>query len=362
MMTRRAFRSFPSATVRANSSPFFSTALGQAAASMAPGQWLNFGANSGTTGLGIFTGTAGSSGVRTAYASEMAVDVAGKRLLFAGGDHNESGRFLIYNESSNAWAIDHQPTWSIAPGEIGGRHGYDHSVFIPSTGKYYSRLIRDLNIQKWNGSGNSWTPIAIPLFATTDAAGHCFHAALNKLLVFQLENGTNGALIGMDPATETWVTYVSGSSSTLSPAGDPHSFATYNPTSQVAWFGGGNGANTTWTINGSAVIQAAATIPAPLSMIGPSSGPSLALPRPDNGNFIVWRDASTSYDFDASARTYAARGGTSTAFSENMLAFFDGSAAGMAGVIGCTYFEYGVFVFVKAWARSSAAEMWLFKP
>lgn len=342
--------------------PGGSTALAIAAAGMSSGSWLNFGASSGTTGLGNFTGGTGASGVRTPYMSEFCYDAANKRCLAHTGDHNEDAYLFAYDEATNAWSIDHAPAWADIGGAATARHGYDHNVFVPSLGRFYSRSIQNLNLRKWNG-GTSWTDIPIPLFYNTSAAGQCYHAALDKILVFQLESGINGALVGMDPDTETWTTYASAGSGTLANTGDPHNFAVYNPTSGIAWFGGGNSVTTNWTINSSGTIAAASAIPGPLGMIGPGSGPSLALANPANGNFIVWFDATTWYDFDATARTYSARGGTATAFSSNMLAISDpGSADGMAGVMGCTIHEYGVIAFVKSWARGSAGEMWLFKP
>lgn len=330
-----------------------------AAAGMSSGQWLNFGSTSGTTGLAAFTGGTGASGVRTPFMSEFTYDPLRKRFLAHTGDHAEDAKLFRYEFSTNGWVIDHSASWMSTGGQATARHGYDHNVFARDT--FYSRTLQSLFLRRWNG-GTSWTDIPIPFDYTTSAAGQCYHAALGQILIFQLESGTVGELQGYDPSTGLWTVHSSAGSGLLNPAGDPHNFAVYNPISQIAWFGGGNDVTTNWTINASGTIQAASAIPSALSMIGPGSGPSLALANPSNGNFTVFRYSNVWYDFNATTRTYTAKTGTASAFVSNMLYQNDQAADGMAGVMGCTVPELGVMVFVKAWSRGSAAEMWLYKP
>lgn len=340
------------------------SAIETAAAAMTSGQWLNFGSSSGTTGLSNFagaTGGPGASGVRTPYCSKGQCDYSSKKLYIHTGDHQENAYWFSYDWATNAWAIDHMPPWGDIGGAATARHGYDHNPTQKAGGKHWSRTIQNLNLRRWDG-GTTWTDVAIPLFYNTSAAGIDYHEALNRIMVTQLESGINGALVGMNPTTQVWTTYASAGSGTLANIGDPHNFFIYNRNSQIGFFGGGNSSSKCWTIDSAGTIAAAQDIPAGLGTIGPSSGPVLAIPNPANGNFIVIKDATTWYDFDATARTFSVRGGTASAFTSNMLAFLDGSAFNLAGVNFFVLWELGVIVFVKAWARNTAGEMWLWKP
>lgn len=334
-------------------------ALQAAAAGMASGTWLN--ASSLTTGLGIFTGGVGASGSRLTFGYQFCRDDVNKRWLIHIGDHNEDAYFAIFNEATGAFTIDHTPSWGAGmTGSGTARHMYAHPVYIQKTGRYYTRGTQTRILRRWT-SGTTWTDVNItPLAYNSAAAGHCFHEALDKLLVFQLENGVNGAMVAMDPVAETWTTLVSGASSTLAGTGDPHNFCTYNRNSGIAWFGGGNGSDNTWTINAAGTIQAAAALPGALGSLGPSSSYALAIPNPANGNFLVILDGTTWYDFNATTRTYSVRSGS--AFPGSRLAQFDGSAGGMAGAIACPIWEWGVIAILSAYSRTQPAQLWLYKP
>lgn len=334
-------------------------ALQAAAAGMASGTWLN--ASSLTTGLGIFTGGVGASGSRLTFGYQFCRDDVNRRWLLHIGDHNEDAYFAIFNEATGAFTIDHIPSWGAGmTGSGTARHMYAHPVYVQKTGRFYTRGTQTRILRRWV-SGTTWTDVNItPLAYNSAAAGHCFHEALDKLLVFQLENGVNGALVAMDPVAETWTTLVSGASSTLAGTGDPHNFCTYNRNSGIAWFGGGNGSDKTWTINAAGTIQAAAALPGALGSLGPSSGYALAIPNPANGNFLVILDGTTWYDFNATTRTYSVRSGS--AFPGSRLAQFDGSAGGMAGAIACPIWEWGVIAILSAYSRTQPAQLWLYKP
>lgn len=334
-------------------------ALQAAAAGMSSGTWLN--ASSLTSGLGIFTGGVGASGSRLTFGYQFTRDEVNRRWLLHIGDHNEDAYFAIFNEATGAFTIDHTPSWGAGmTGSGTARHMYAHPVFVQKTGRFYTRGTQTRILRRWS-SGTTWTDVNItPLAYNSAAAGHCFHEALDKLLVFQLENGVNGALVAMDPITESWTTLVSGASSTLAGTGDPHNFCQYNRNSGVAWFGGGNGSSASWTINSAGTIQAAAASPGPLGTLGPSSDYSLIFPNVSNGNFIALRDGSTWYDFDVATRTFSVRSGS--AFPGSRLAQFDGSAGGMAGAIACPIYEWGVVAILTAYQRTSPAQLWLYKP
>lgn len=325
------------------------------ARAMARGTWAQV--TPTPSGLMNFVG-GNHSGLRTGYADKMAYDAAGGRLFFIGCDHNQDQIFLQYDEATNAWAV--QPT---TPFAAATKHGYDHTVWDSTHGVLYHRPAYDLSVRSWAGGG-AWNTSS---FASS-LAYHSFAVGLEwfpdlgangRLLVFQLENGTRGALIGLDPVTNTWTTYVSGASTTLDGTGDPHNFARYSPTHHLVWFGGGNGSQKTWRINQTGVISPSADIPPALGTVGPGGlGSSLAFLNPADGSFIVIRNASTWYSYDPVADTWTPRPGTAAIASGNV---FDATEP-IWGVVAAPMPAYGVVAFVKAVSRTAGAEMWLYKP
>lgn len=336
-------------------------ALQAAAAGMTSGQWLN--ASSLVTGLGNFTGGTGASGSRLTYGFRFERDEVNRRWLIYMSDHSEAGRFVIFNEATGAFTVDHLPSWA-NPGPGLAIHPYCHPVYIQKTGKYYMRDTQSTELRRWDG-GTTWTVVDIPnLFSPTAAAGHCHHEALNRLVICQNENGTQGSIVGMNVDTGAWQTYAD-QTLFMTDISNTHNFAVYNRNSQIAWMGGGTTDagppnRYTYTLNAAASVQAADLIPTALGNVGPSGDFSLAVPNPANGNFIVIRDGSTWYDFNATTRAFSVRSGSS--FPGPRLADSDPAAGGMAGTTACPIYEWGVIALLNAYSRTQPAQLWLYKP
>lgn len=322
---------------------------------MTPGTWARV--TPTPAGLSQFVGGP-HSGLRTGYASKLAYDPSGRRLFFLGCDHNQEQVFLQYDEATNAWTA--QPT---TPFAAPTKHGYEHTVWDDTHGVLYHRPFGELGVRAWRG-GATWSSFsnASVLGYRAAAVGVTWFPDLGpngQLLLFQLENGTRGALVGFDPVTSAWTTLASASAPTLEGTGDPHTFAHYSPQHRLVWFGGGNGSSNSWRIDHLGAIRPSAPIPAALGTVGPGGpGASLVFGNPATGGFIVIRNSSTWFDYNPVSNVWSARGGVAAIASQNV---FDASEP-IWGTVAAPLPAYGVVALVKGVSRTAGAEMWLFKP
>ena len=345
--------SSPTTITVQNPPPPGTYALSVLAASMSSGQWAQMSPT--PTGLMNFIGGP-TSGIKTFYAGKMAYDPAGRRIYWIGCDHADNQTFVQYDEATNAWTVN-----PITPFAAPTKHGYDHTTWDNLHNRLYHRPYGTRGVFRWDG-GSTWsfTDYSSHLGYSSAANGCEFFPTLGAngtIVVFQVENGTDGKIIGIDPVTGTKTTYASGA--TLAGTGDPHNFALYNPVSGVVLFGSGNGSNKVWTINSSGTVAAKTNIPAAIGAIGPAGGMGRIFAHPTNGKFIVLRSSTVWYEFDPTgAGTWTPKGGTATMLSSNL---FDSSDP-VNGTIGVTLRQYGVIVFIKGYSRSQPAEMWVYKP
>ncbi len=77
----------------------YSSSLSSLAASMAPGTWAELSTNGYTRSL-LSTG---SVDLVINYANKGVWDAVKKEVRFAGKGHQESRKFIIYQESNNTW-------------------------------------------------------------------------------------------------------------------------------------------------------------------------------------------------------------------------------------------------------------------
>lgn len=335
------------------------SALATAAVGMQPGQWMRL---TSAAGLAIFGSPAGegAGGIRNPYCTKFAYDPGGRRFLYVTGDHDAQDHFFLYDEAANTWSEGPQVPWTVSTGSA--IHGYEHNVFVPELRKFFFRLHRGMQLRRWDG-GSTWGALELQpaLSYAAAATGMAWFPERHQIMVFQVENGTNGALIGIDPSDGSQHVYVSSHEATalLPDTGDPHNFCHYNPSKKLIWFGGGNGARTSWTMSAAGVITRMVDIPAALGNIGPGNVQALPVYDPVSGNFLVFVNASTHYVFDPSgAGTW-----TRVTASNGMWVggVYDASEPAY-GTQACPRADLGVIVFVKGVGRAQPAEMWLYKP
>lgn len=335
-------------------------AIATQAASMSSGQWAQV--SPAPTGLSLFTGQGGSSGIATHYAMPIMYDIANKKMYFIGCDHGSPDIFVVYDEATNAWtSAAASVPWGINQGGITA-HSYNHMAWDSTRGVLYFRPGPgggSFELRSWNG-GTSWTTHAYSgWFYASAADGVAYFPEMDKILLYQLENTPNGSLRSYNPADGSSVILVPASSSQLAVAGDPHNVAVYNPLAQVVVFGGGGGSQNLWKINSAGTITAMPNIPSALTSVGPATGYARIWSNPANGKYLVIKNATIWYDLDPTGSgTWTARGGSIPMLTSQVL----DSANPLDGVIGASMPNYGVLAFIKSFAASQPAQMWLFKP
>lgn len=329
------------------------TPLADLAASMAPGEWTQM--TPTPAGLDLFVGGP-TSGIKTGYSTKMAHDATDRRLFWIGCDHNQEQSFLLYDEAANTWTM--QPT---TPFAAPTKHGYEHTTWDSTHGALWHRPFGTGGAYRWDG-GAAWSFVDYTSELSYHSAANGFEffpdlGVNGSLMVFQVENGTDGELIGIDPVTQEITTYAGGGA--LAGVGDPHNFAHYNPVSQLVWFGGGNGSLHNWRIDASGTVTQLTDAPSDVGTLGPGNGNSLMVANPKNGGFIVFHSSTVSFDVDLDgAGTWTPRSDAAEAWVENI---FDPSQV-VWGTVAAALHNYDVIVFIKSYSEGSAAEMWVYKP
>lgn len=336
------------------------TELAKLAATLQPGQWAQLESAAGRELFQSAEGE-GAGGIRNPYATKFAFDPATRRFLFIDGDHDAQDHFFVYDEFDDAWTEGPPLPWTVAEGAA--IHGYEHNVFVPELGAFFFRKHRGMELMRWNG-GSDWSeiPLSPGLGYASAASGIAWFPELGRIVVFQNENGSNGALLGIDPATGAQTTLVSAYDDPplLAGSGDYHNFAHYDPVAELVWFGGGNEVRTSWTIDADGVVTPMPPIPEATGGIGPGNRMSLPVDNPNNGGFLVFQDRTTYYDFDPGG------GGSWTAHTDadNEIWATDvhDPTETAYGTQACPRADLGVIVFIKGVSRSQPAQMWLYRP
>lgn len=347
------------------------TPLAVLAALMQPGEWKKM--TPTPTGIlnfvgqppGYAVGDSGHSMIKTGYSDKMAYDPVGKFLYFLGCDHNQYGTFLKYNEATNEWSVLPQYPWA-AP----THHGYNHSTFDTKNGFLFHRPYAETSV--WKYTGNSWAQINYKdNLGYSSAANGCeFCSDLGRnghVMIYQNENGTNGALIGIDPITGAVTTYVDQATGLLSGSGDPHNVALYSPLHKTLWFGGGNNSVKMWRAfvktsendPGKAYLEVSSCedIRSELGGIGCSLGQSLAVNNPINGNFLVFKSSSIWFEYNPVKNLWSQKTGTAQVLTGSL----NYPSSPYWGTVAAPIHQYGVIVFIKGISATNA-EMWVYKP
>lgn len=340
-----------------------STALSTLAASMSAGQWAQMSPT--PTGLNLFSFQSGSTGYIVAFATKIARDPINKKLYFIGCDHGAQTLFMGYDEASNAWTEQAASVpWGVEAGDTTS-HGYEHSVFDHVRQKLWHRPYGTNTLRRWDG-GTTWGSVSYsnPLFYQEAAVGVAWFPDMGtngRIVVYQLENGTNAGVVSIDPVTNAVTFHADGSSTppVLSGTGGPHCFCTYLESKACVVFGGGNSSRTLWKMDALGNITALDSIPLAITnTVGPANPGALPFYNPANGKLSVIDSASVWYECNPDASPgaqWASKGSTATILSANTE---NSSAYGVAAV---PIPEYGGVAFVKNYSVSANAQMWFWK-
>lgn len=334
---------------------------------MSSGQWLEV--TPTPSGLSQFTGQSGNGGMIVAYADKMVRDAASKKLWFIGCDHGVETRFLQYDEATNAWsAAAASVPFGVGEGQT-TNHSWEHHAYDTTRGKHWFRPYSERHFRRW-ASGTTWDTIDYSgvLFSPTASVGACYYPERDEILLYQLENGTKGALIGIDPANTTSITtYVDGSSSILDPTPSNHVFLQYSEPRGLCYFGGGNSGDRVHTFNSAGTVTRLDDFPVYLTnTVGPAGDTAVenpsALPmvNPANGNLVVIQTAENWWECDPTASAgsqWSIKSGTVGILSTNVADAFSAY-----GVCAMPLWDYGTTALVKNYNRNQDAQMWLWKP
>ena len=124
------------------------TAIGDAAARMQPGMWVELPTNNMAAAL---ANTTGSTGFDVTYTDDMVWHAATQQVFFIGSDHGYLQHFTSYDATSNAWQRLPRGYWMPAPTDYnnGMGHGYDHSAIDQARGLYYFRPFNSNNVYRY---------------------------------------------------------------------------------------------------------------------------------------------------------------------------------------------------------------------
>ena len=263
------------------------TELGDAAAALAPGTWVEL----PTQNIDAMLGWGAHSGNVLPYAFTGVWDPNSRKLIFFGTDHNGGTASLVeYSDDSNTWAEGIVPP-------VAWAHGYDHLAIDPSTGDlYHRRFGQALALYSYAPGASSWIDVTPPTTSSFQVAiGIEFIPGMGLAVYNSGQQG--GELLIYDPATEIFINTVSGF------GGDAtyHSYIEYSPVHQVAVFGGGNANGPqVWRLNADETVTQLDDAPLGIGMKQAS-----LTHDPGTGDFLVWGEGAF-YQFNpAGSGTWA---------------------------------------------------------
>jgi hypothetical protein len=250
------------------------SALGDAANSMEPGEWLQFSTSN------FNDSTLNESGPIFVYAEEMKWDKQRGEMQFVGAYHYQTVVHLVYSEATNSWGRR----------SIGGVlgmpfHGYDHMALSDTTRTFYVRPFGagGNKLQRYNLDTQQWSASASFSGPVQDAVGIEWFPELNKVVYID-----EYAVRLYDPASNSWSTALENPAG----LGPYHNFAEYSSKHKVMIMGGGNGSRAVWRMNSSGQITRLADAPIEVGVMS-----SIVTTDPVSGNFLVF-GKDQSYEFN----------------------------------------------------------------
>lgn len=317
------------------SAPGLATQMSDLASRMQPGTWAEL----VTSNINTALSTSGASGFIFGYTEDIQWDPNSHKLLFVGGDHGDTMRFVTYSESTNSWQIPPQPSW--IPG--GTNHGYDHHAIDPVAGVFYTRQGYYGKIfQRYKIASGTWSALPSNDLLEYDqcCAGVEYFPEMAGLVWVQGgETGSGGGVFLYQESTTSWTRLGRDL-----PMGDYHNFAEYNPVHKVMIFGGGNNAGQAFNkMNSAGQITRLRNSPIELG-----TQQAVVTVDPVSGEFLVFAANNTFYTYDVLSDTWSNRSGNTPVFG-----------GAVHGVVASPISTYGVTLFVTA--LTSPFKVYLYK-
>jgi hypothetical protein len=274
----------------------FAHLLGDLSTSMKPGEWKEL----STTGFNQSLLWAGSDGIFN-YSDDISWDPASEKLLYVGGGHATTNKFITYNSKTNAWRHEPDPPFISLVG-----HGYDHNGIDQNRGWFYHHPMSGrLIVYRYEIQNNTWrVGASIPDFICTWESMSCckgfgFYPDYDRGGIV-IANGKVNRIYWFGTTSGKWKILGSKSMNGI------HSIAKYNPVHKIMVFGGGNDNNRLYKLDSTGTLSDFP--PAPISEIGiqrtavtcdPVTGEVLVLT--DNGSFYALDPGTNEWKKQSSA-------------------------------------------------------------
>ena len=286
--------------------PADASALGDVAASMAPGSFAQVTGMSNWNSGGILVPSdisgCNTGDYITSYAEKAPWDPIGKRMLFVGQVHGTcyGGRFVIYTDSNSTWSIGPWPSGICQSGTANSpcfSHAYGHNTVDPATGTLYFRQAYTMKFFKYSNS--AWTSISSPPTGSSQCCGALeYFPEMGKLLYLDGDWG----LWAYNPSSNSWAA-LANTSVASAISGLPNLmmasttvFALYNPVQHVVLFGGGS---RLYKVNAAGQFTTLRSPPVPIGVTQ-----AVVSVDPVGGKNIVL-SGSSMYEYDSSADTWS---------------------------------------------------------
>ncbi len=250
--------------------PAAASALGDLAASMAPGTWAELETKGLTPDLLQVPRPTMVYNVLE-YQNSGVWDPTSRQVLFIGGPHDGLGKFITYDEATNTWRQEPDPQ----PQEMLSTHGYDHNTINPRTGDFFFRPYDRPDIWRYNIPTRTWSrQTRIP------------NVEYNCCGAIEYFPDRNGILfVGRNEiAFYSFSWRMWSSPMTTVKTGPYHATAEYSPVDKVMVFGGGSGVNTIYVMDAKGNIKRGADSPVPLD----SGGHAIFTADPASGKFLLF--------------------------------------------------------------------------
>src|SRR5262245_35481079 len=314
------------------------TALGDLAASMQAGQWVQLKTNNANVVVKA------NGGDILEYSNRGAWDPVGRRAYFCGASHHGSffNDCVQYDEATNSWSSIGVPPGACKDNCLPDTvlnlvHGYDHNAFDTSWRIFYPRAGRD--IFAVNAIDSTWSKIAAApadcLYSAAIAEVIEYFPDMDRLVFLNPYCSPGGAAY-YNPVTNTW-----SSPAAALPNGGYHLEGAYSKDGYL--YGGcGNSASTSLSrVDKNGNWQAMAATPVSCAIIA-----SLLVGDPASGRILLF--GSSIYELNPQSNTWTNTGVTSQ--------FTPGVSAIVVPIS-----NHGVVMLVKTVASQTATEVWLYK-
>ncbi len=259
------------------------SALATLAASIAPGTWAELKTSGFTRALLEVPHRVQVYNILE-YQNSGVWDPTSRQVLFVGGPHENQGRFITYDEATNTWRQEPDPS----PSYLLYNHTYDHNTINESTGELYFRPFNRPEIWAYKIAAKTWRKLTTIPQGLYNCCGSIQYFPDRDGILFVGTEEIEFYYVGLDRWTSPWASVKTG---------PYHATAKYSPVAKVLIFGGGSGVRTVYRMDAKGKIRQMGDSPVPLD----SGGHAIFTVDPVSGHFLLFGEDASFYDYDALA-------------------------------------------------------------